>query len=162
MGAWHCGKFLSQIHDVHDLFWNVDLQNVFICLLIFDYARLMIDRANRCLAVILYTQDSFCLTFSGFCVLTDVEAVEARCSSLRVAWGWCSCGRSAKPPANGGPDGPQHLMDPWSPTAEPRPAHLPHDPCCSSCVRLFRVDGSRPHLPPGQRCLKTPGRVRDT
>lgn len=91
-----------------------------------------------------------------YCVVSppDVETVEARRAALREAGGGLSSGRSTRPPTNSGPDGPQHFMAPWSPTAEPRPAYLPHDSRGSSCVRLLRLDRTHPHMPPGN-CFHT-------
>lgn len=125
------------------------------------------------------SQHSYCLSFSGlhmcthrstqtnwymsphsdwqplcFLSLADVEAVEAWCATLREAGGGLSSGRGTQPPANGSSDRPQHFMAPWSPTAEPRPAHLPHDSCRAGCVWLLRVDCTHPHLPPGN-CFQT-------
>lgn len=114
----------------------------------------------------------YCLSFSGFnthihkdtqtnwnvpyCVVSppDVETVEARRAALREAGGGLSSGRSTWPPTNSGPDGPQHFMAPWSPTAKPRPAYLPHDSRGAGCVRLLRLDRTHPHMSSGN-CFHT-------
>lgn len=88
-----------------------------------------------------------CLTSSAS--LPDVKAVEARRSTLRETWGGLSSRCSTCTTTHGVSNGPQYFMDPRSPAAGPRSAHLSDDSRSAGCVWLLRLDCAHPHLSPG-------------
>lgn len=96
--------------------------------------RLMIDDG-------IFVTSSPCECLAAAASLPDVRAAEAG----RPTPGDASRGHAP----HRGPHGAQHLVVPRSPTPGVGPTHLPDVPSGAGGLRILCLDGSHPHLSPG-------------